>query len=103
MNKYTNEPQWCFPESAGKGNTGINANMPDSFRENPWDSLIRECCQNALDASDNDKTVILEFHLFTLPTDKIPGILDLKNILIPAMKLPKERANLMLNKFLKER
>ena len=78
MNKYTNEPQWCFPESAGKGNTGINANMPDSFRENPWDSLIRECCQNALDASDNDKTVILEFHLFTLPTDKIPGILDLK-------------------------
>lgn len=93
MNKLETEPEWCFPEAGGKGNIGINNNMPDNFKGNPWDSLIRECCQNALDASDNNKVVIIEFQLFKLQTtNNILKINELKKHIFACQKLAQKKS-----------
>ena len=71
--------EWCFPENKGLPLTGFNAMTQDSLMEDPVDSLIRECCQNSLDASlNNGKPVEIAFNTFEMHTSDLPGVDELK-------------------------
>lgn len=116
---YTNDnkqPQWDFPgypSGSGPITQGLNTVIQDSFREKPLDSLIRECCQNSLDASaNNGKPVRIEFHTFEMLTSDLPGIGALKKHIKSCLngvnksnnegtknpeKIPYETANRILN------
>ena len=64
--------KWRFPSNDYGENKGINDSGVAMFRGTPLQSLAREICQNSLDAAIKDKTII-EFNLFNIPSDKVPG------------------------------
>lgn len=69
--------KWRFPSNDYGENKGINDSGVAMFRGTPLKSLAREICQNSLDASVV-YPVKLEFSLFEMPTNKIPGKEELK-------------------------
>lgn len=71
--------QWRFPSNDHGENKGINDSGVATFRGTPLKSLAREICQNSLDAA-MDKTVIVEFNVFSIPTQNVPGIDCLKDV-----------------------
>lgn len=70
--------QWRFPSNDHGENKGINDSGVATFRGTPLKSLAREICQNSLDAA-REKTVIVEFNMFSIPTKNVPGIDSLKD------------------------
>ena len=64
--------EWRFPSNDFGENKGINDSGVAMFRGTPLKSLAREICQNSLDASTGDR-VIVEFNMFSLNTDELPG------------------------------
>ena len=64
--------QWRFPSNDYGENKGINDSGVAMFRGTPLRSLAREICQNSLDAA-TEKKVIVEFSMFTIPSQQIPG------------------------------
>ena len=64
--------KWRFPSNDHGENKGINDTGVATFRGTPLKSLAREICQNSLDAARN-KTVIVEFNMFSIPTTSLPG------------------------------
>ena len=72
--------EWYFP--GGKDlqmESGSNASL-EMFKDNPLDSLAREICQNSLDAGieGSSKPVRVEFKMFKVKVESIPGYLELK-------------------------
>ena len=65
--------QWRFPSNDHGENRGINDSGVATFRGTPLKSLAREICQNSLDAA-REKTVVVEFNVFSIPTESVPGI-----------------------------
>lgn len=70
--------EWRFPSNDYGENKGINDSGVAMFRGTPLKSLAREICQNSLDASIGEKTVV-EFNIFQIPSSKIPGSEKLKD------------------------
>ena len=81
--------EWYFP--GGKDlqmESGSNASL-EMFKDNPLDSLAREICQNSLDAGieGSSKPVRVEFKMFKVKAESIPGYLELKyEVINKAMK-----------------
>ena len=69
---------WRFPSNDHGENKGINDSGVATFRGTPLKSLAREICQNSLDAA-NGKTVMIEFNMFSIPTQNLPGMELLKD------------------------
>ncbi|ETJ21056.1 hypothetical protein Q604_UNBC18358G0002 [human gut metagenome] len=69
---------WRFPSNDYGENKGINDSGVATFRGTPLKSLAREICQNSLDAA-RESTVIIDFDMFSIPTDQIPGFEVLKD------------------------
>lgn len=70
--------QWRFPSNDNGENKGINDSGIATFKGTPLKSLAREICQNSLDAARKD-TVHVEFSVFSIPTESVPGIDELKD------------------------
>lgn len=65
---------WVFPESNTMHRTGIGESGIETFRGSPITSLVREICQNSLDAVNNKtEPVRVEFSYFDIPVDEFPG------------------------------
>ena len=71
---------WIFPESGTMHRTGIGESGIEAFGVSPVTSLVREICQNSLDAV-NDKTepVRVEFRYFNILSNEFPGRDSLKS------------------------
>ena len=86
--------KWRFPSNDYGENKGINDSGVAMFRGTPLKSLAREICQNSLDASTGDKTIV-EFSLFSIPSSDIPGrdeLIDAFNRCIDFWKNQKAQA-----------
>lgn len=78
-----NNIQWRFPSNNDGENRGFNDSGIEHFKDHIISSLAREICQNSLDAvNDEKKCVNVEFSLFEIPTEEIPGKDDLKDAFI---------------------
>lgn len=65
--------KWRFPKLDYGKRRGYSDGGEENFRENTIESLVREICQNSLDARKEDATtVVIEFERFKMNTDKIP-------------------------------
>lgn len=71
--------KWRFPSNDHGENKGINDSGVATFRGTPLKSLAREICQNSLDAA-RGKTVRVDFNVFSLPMESVPGIEYLKDV-----------------------
>ena len=65
-------PKWRFPSNDYGEIKGINDSGITMFKSDPLTSLAREICQNSLDAA-TDKTVKIEFNIFKIPSNEMPG------------------------------
>lgn len=64
---------WVFPESNTMHRTGLGEAGIETFNGDPVSSLVRETCQNSLDAVKNETSpVTVEFKNFEIPTDNFP-------------------------------
>lgn len=71
--------QWRFPSNNYDVEKGLDTADMETFKKDPISSLAREICQNSIDARrDKDKPVKIEFSLFSIDSNKIPGIERLK-------------------------
>lgn len=69
---------WNFPDIGGSQVRGISDSGIEIFKADPVKSLVREICQNSLDARlDLEKPVEIEFKVFTLPMSQFPGRVEL--------------------------
>lgn len=94
---------WSFPTSTGIANiTGRNG-LPDvHFRRNAHESLAREICQNSIDANKDKKLPTrIEFSLFSVKTEKIPGVEEIKQNLSSAIDFWNRQGNKTNLEFLK--
>ena len=71
--------KWRFPSNDHGENKGINDSGVATFRGTPLKSLAREICQNSLDAA-REKTVRVDFNVFSLPMSEVPGVEYLKDV-----------------------
>ncbi|SEP84362.1 hypothetical protein SAMN02910289_00656 [Lachnospiraceae bacterium RM5] len=71
--------KWRFPSNDHGENKGINDSGVATFRGTPLKSLAREICQNSLDAA-SEKIVIIDFDVFSIPIEKVPGIIELRDV-----------------------
>jgi len=63
---------WHFAPSLHTQDTG--GEDSDQFPNDPINNLAREIIQNSLDARKDDAPAVVEFHLFTTPTEDFPGL-----------------------------
>lgn len=68
---------WRFPDNNYTDEKGLDTPDMETFKKDPVSSLAREICQNSIDAAYGDKPVGVEFSLFQIRRDQIPGIDDL--------------------------
>ena len=68
------EAKWNFPHNNYSDENGLDTSDMETFRKDPMSSLAREICQNSIDASSGNGPVRVEFAVFTLTRDEIPGI-----------------------------
>ena len=75
--------KWNFPEAQGAPLKGISDAGIENFNGKELESLVRENCQNSLDAALNDSgtPVLVEFEKHFLPNDNIPGITEFRDVL----------------------
>lgn len=74
------EQMWRFPDNNYTNENGLDTSDMEMFKKDPVSSLAREICQNSIDAADaacGEKPVRVEFRLFQIPREEIPGIDDL--------------------------
>lgn len=67
--------KWIFPKTDGGQENGFDNTDVEHFNESPIKSLAREIVQNSIDAMDKNlnKKVRIEFKLFDLKCEDIPG------------------------------
>lgn len=68
---------WRFPDNNYTDEKGLDTPDMETFKKDPVSSLAREICQNSIDAAYGDKPVRVEFSLFQIGRNQIPGIDDL--------------------------
>lgn len=66
--------KWRFPDNNYTDEKGLDTPDMETFKKDPVSSLAREICQNSIDAAYGDKPVRVEFSLFQLARDEVPGI-----------------------------
>src|SRR5574344_617347 len=70
---------WRFPGNNHTDEKGLNTADMETFMKDPMSSLAREICQNSIDAKrENYKNAIVEFELFSINKNEIPGYERLK-------------------------
>ena len=74
--------KWSFISNQDGEIKGINDSGVATFRGTPLKSLAREICQNSLDAFVDETPVIVEFHAFDIPVEKMPGAEELKDAFV---------------------
>ncbi|KUK71552.1 MAG: Uncharacterized protein XD91_1843 [Clostridiales bacterium 38_11] len=78
---------WIRPEDNSGTYTGVNDSSIYTFKERKYESLAREILQNSLDERLFDDTPIrVEFKLFNLKTNDIPGIRDFKELFADSLQ-----------------
>lgn len=91
---HLDDGDWVFPLSNGLANRGVNEGASDSFKGKPLEYLIRESCQNSLDAhASGNKPVIVAFNPFSLKKKSIPGIGDLEEHIRSCIKISRIKNN----------
>jgi len=74
--------KWHFDES-GQAKTGPNDSIHETFKANPYYSIVRESIQNSLDAVlDKDKPVVVSFGFDRLQKDEYPNLFSIKKHII---------------------
>ena len=68
------EQMWRFPDNNYTNENGLDTSDMEMFKKDPVSSLAREICQNSIDAAYGEKPVRVEFSLFQIPRESIPGI-----------------------------
>lgn len=68
---------WRFPNNNYTEGRGLDTPDMETFRKDPVASLAREICQNSLDATNGNYPVRVEFQLFSINRDQVPGINEL--------------------------
>lgn len=69
--------KWRFPDNNYTAENGLDTSDMEMFKRDPVSSLAREICQNSIDAAYDKKPVRVEFSLFHVARETIPGIDDL--------------------------
>lgn len=74
----SNKAAWRFPDNQNGEIKGFNDAGVSTFDGNTLRSMVRESIQNSLDASRSDSPFVrVEFELFNISPDEIPGKKDL--------------------------
>lgn len=74
--------EWNFPINQNGQIKGIADAGIENFNGTELNSLVRENCQNSLDAATNETSnVIVEFERYHIETNKLPGINQYRGIL----------------------
>lgn len=68
------EQMWRFPDNNYTSENGLDTSDMEMFKKDPVSSLAREICQNSIDAAFGEKPVRVEFSLFQLAREEVPGI-----------------------------
>ena len=66
------EKIWIFPKSGRVQNVGADGEGSDQYSSYPIVNLAREVIQNSLDARKDNKTAVVEFHMFTTTPNEFP-------------------------------
>lgn len=74
---------WDFPSNGGGQVKGVADAGIENFNGTELSSLAREICQNSLDAAENDDKpeVMVEFYRYIVEEDKIPGLMEYREVL----------------------
>lgn len=70
-------PEWRFPDNNYTCESGLDTSDMETFKKDPISSLAREVCQNSIDAPSGDAPVRVEFSLFEMNHNAIPGYSEL--------------------------
>lgn len=75
--------KWNFPGNQNGQIKGVADAGIENFNGTELASLVRENCQNSLDAAldDVDPKVLVEFERYFVSADKIPGMIEYRDIL----------------------
>ncbi len=84
------EQKWRFPDNNYTNENGLDTSDMEMFKKDPVSSLAREICQNSIDAAYGEKPVRVEFSLFQLTREKVPGIDDLTAQIMACYEYKKE-------------
>ena len=68
------DPIWRFPNNNYTNENGLDTSDMEMFKRDPVSSLTREICQNSIDAAFGEKPVRVEFSLFQIAREEVPGI-----------------------------
>ena len=68
------DQMWRFPDNNYTSENGLDTSDMEMFKKDPVSSLAREICQNSIDAAFGAKPVRVEFSLFQVARDEVPGI-----------------------------
>ena len=68
------EQMWRFPDNNYTSENGLDTSDMEMFKKDPVSSLAREICQNSIDAAFGEKPVRVEFSLFQVARENVPGI-----------------------------
>lgn len=71
------DQMWRFPDNNYTSENGLDTSDMEMFKKDPVSSLAREICQNSIDAALGEKPVRIEFSLFQVAREEIPGINEL--------------------------
>lgn len=85
-------PEWRFPSNDYGEIKGINDSGINTFKGTPIKSLAREICQNSLDAARDGRAEV-EFSVFNIRQDEIPGANQLKASFNKCYEFWKKRKN----------
>lgn len=94
---------WHFPASGYGQSNGISDSGIETFKGALLTSLVREICQNSLDANRNkDKAVYIEFEKTFIDKSDIPDFLELNKAINECYKYAKEENNEKTIKFFRK-
>jgi hypothetical protein len=86
------EHMWRFPNNGYTNENGLDTSDMEMFKKDPVSSLAREICQNSLDAAFGEKPVRVEFSLFKIIREEVPGIDKLTEQIIACYEYKKDSA-----------
>ena len=94
--------KWFFPSTDHGAIEGFNNPGLAMFKGEPIRAMAREICQNSLDAKkSSSEPVRLEFERYFKRVDELPGLMQLKEILLKCKEFwknnPDERAKNFIN------
>lgn len=96
--------RWNFPGNQGGQMKGVADPGIENFNGTELSSLVREICQNSLDAALNEDNpmVCVEFERYFVKEDDIPGICEYRRILKQCSKFWDQSLSEKAKQFLKD-